>query len=150
METAINTGKSAWSSKWGFIQQRLERYGFSWWTDGEGFPKGVTAHLQPLCNIIMCSGTIPNWALSKIPWTLFKDIISKDQHYERYIVFMSAATPWTVALQAPLSMEFSRQEYWSGFSFPSPGDLPNPRIEPGFPTIQADSLSSEPPKKPKL
>ena len=40
------------------------------------------------------------------------------------------ATPWTVAHQAPLSMEFSRQEYWSGVPFPSPGHLPNPRIEP--------------------
>ena len=41
------------------------------------------------------------------------------------------ATPWTVAYQAPLSMGFSRQEYWSGLPFPSPGDLPNPGIEPG-------------------
>ena len=40
------------------------------------------------------------------------------------------ATPWTVAYQAPLSMGFSRQEYWSGLSFSSPGDLPNPGIEP--------------------
>ena len=53
-----------------------------------------------------------------------------NKHHERYIVFMFPATPWTVALQAPLSMEFSMQEYWSGFSFPSPRDLPNPRIEP--------------------
>ena len=42
-------------------------------------------------------------------------------------------TPWTVASQAPLSMGFSRQEYWSGLPFPSPGDLPNPRIKPGSP-----------------
>ena len=44
-------------------------------------------------------------------------------------------TPWTVAYQAPLSMGFSRQEYWSGLPFPSPGDLPNPGIEPGSPTL---------------
>ena len=43
------------------------------------------------------------------------------------------ATPWTVAYQAPPSVGFSRQEYWSGLPFPSPGDLPNPRIEPGSP-----------------
>ena len=49
-------------------------------------------------------------------------------------------TPWTVARQAPPSMEFSRQEYWSGLSFPSPGDLPDPGIEPRSPTLQADSL----------
>ena len=52
-------------------------------------------------------------------------------------------TPWTVACQAPLSMGFSRQEYWSGWPFPSPGDLPNPGIEPGSPALQADSLPSE-------
>ena len=57
------------------------------------------------------------------------------------------ASPWTVARQAPLSMGFSRQEYWSGLPFPSPGDLPNPGIEPGSPALQADILSSEPPGK---
>ena len=57
-------------------------------------------------------------------------------------------TPWTVAYQAPPSMGFSRQEYWSGLPFPSPGDLPNPGIEPGFPTLEADALTSEPPGKP--
>ena len=56
------------------------------------------------------------------------------------------ATPWTVARQAPLSTEFSRQEYWSGLSFPLPGDLPNPGIKPEFPA-KADSLSSEPLEK---
>ena len=52
------------------------------------------------------------------------------------------STPWTVAYQAPLSMEFSRQEYWSGWPFPSPGDLPDPGIEPGSPALQADALPS--------
>ena len=56
-------------------------------------------------------------------------------------------TPWTVAYQAPLSMGFSRQEYWSGVPFPSPGDLPGPGIELGSPTLQADALLSEPPGK---
>ena len=54
-------------------------------------------------------------------------------------------TPWTIAHQAPPSMEFSRQEYWSGLPFPSPGDLSNPGIEPGSPALQADTLPSEPP-----
>ena len=49
--------------------------------------------------------------------------------------------PWTVAHPAPLSMEFSRQEYWSGMPFPSPGDLPNPGIKLGFPAFQADALT---------
>ena len=56
-------------------------------------------------------------------------------------------TPWTVAYQAPPSRGFSRQESWSGLPFPSPGDLPNPGMEPGSPTLQADALSSEPPGK---
>ena len=57
------------------------------------------------------------------------------------------ATPWTVAHQAPPSMGFSRQEYWSGLSFPSPGDLPNPGIESGSPALQADALTAELPGK---
>ena len=52
-------------------------------------------------------------------------------------------TPWTVTHQAPLSMGFSRQEYWRGL--PSPEDLPDPGIEPGSPTLQADAFTSEPP-----
>ena len=61
---------------------------------------------------------------------------------------LTLATPWTVAHQAPLSMGFSRQEYWSGLPFPSPGDLLDPGIEPRSPTSQVDSLLSEPPGKP--
>ena len=56
-------------------------------------------------------------------------------------------TPWTVAYQAPLYMRFSRREDWSGLPFPSPGDLPNPGIEPGSPALEADALPSEPPGK---
>ena len=58
------------------------------------------------------------------------------------------ATPWTVAYQAPLSMEFSRQEYWSGLPFPSPGDPPHPGIEPRSPALQVDTLPFEQPGKP--
>ena len=58
------------------------------------------------------------------------------------------ATPWTAACQAPLSMGFSRPEYWSGLPFPSPGDLSNPGVEPGSPALQVDSLPDEPPGKP--
>ena len=57
-------------------------------------------------------------------------------------------TPWTVAHQAPPSMGFSRQEYWSGLPFPSPGDLPDPGIKPRSPALQAKALTSEPPGKP--
>ena len=57
------------------------------------------------------------------------------------------ATPWTVAYQVTPSMEFSRQKYWRGLPFPSPGDLPNLGIEPGSPALQADALPSELPGK---
>ena len=54
------------------------------------------------------------------------------------VVSHTFVTPWTIAHQAPLSMEFSRPEYWSGLPFPSPRDLPDPGIKPGSPTLQAD------------
>ena len=56
-------------------------------------------------------------------------------------------TPWTVAYHASPSMGFSRQEYWSGLPFPSPGNLPDPGIEPRSPALEADTLTSEPPGK---
>ena len=58
-------------------------------------------------------------------------------------------TLFTVAYQVPPSVGFSRQEYWSGLPFPSPVDLPDPGIKPGFPALQADALPSEPPGKPQ-
>ena len=57
---------------------------------------------------------------------------------------LTLVIPWTVACQASLSKRFSRQEYWSGLPFPSPGDLPNPGIEPVSPALQAISLPTEP------
>ena len=58
------------------------------------------------------------------------------------------AIPWTVALQALLSLGFPRQEYWSGLTFPPPGDLPNPGIEPVSPTLAGGLFTTEPPGKP--
>ena len=58
-------------------------------------------------------------------------------HFSRVQLFV---TLWPVAHQAPLSMGFSRQEYWSGLPCPPPGDLPDPGIKPGSPALQADSL----------
>ena len=65
-------------------------------------------------------------------------------------VVSDAGTPWTVAHQAPLSMGFSRQEYYSGLPFPSPGDLPDPGLEPRSLALQVDSLLSEPQGKPNV
>ena len=61
-----------------------------------------------------------------------------------------SATPWTIALQAPLSMQFSRQEYWSGLPVSFSRDLPNSGTEFRSPALQADSLPSEPPGKPEV
>ena len=65
----------------------------------------------------------------------------KCQSHSRVQLFV---TPWTEAHQAPLSMRFSSQRYWSGLPFPSPEDLPNPGIKPGSSALQADSLPTEP------
>ena len=65
----------------------------------------------------------------------------------RSVLSDSFVNQWTVARQAPLSMEFSGQEHWSGLPFPPPGDLPDPGIEPRPPALQANSLPSEPPGK---
>ena len=63
---------------------------------------------------------------------------------------LTLATPWTIACQAPLSMGFSRQEYWNGLPFPSPGELPNLGMEPRSPALQADSLPAELQGKPRV
>ena len=77
---------------------------------------------------------IPSSSLSNLPKAKVKSL----SHVRLF------ATPWTVAYQAPPSMGFSRQEYWSGLPFPSPGDLPDPGIKPRSPALQADTLPSEP------
>ena len=76
---------------------------------------------------------------------VFKDTCATNKSLSHVQLF---STPWTIARQAPLSMGFSRQEYWSGLPFPSPGDLPDSGIEPEFPAGQADPLPSEPPGEP--
>ena len=65
------------------------------------------------------------------------------------LVMSNSVNPWTVAHQAPLSIEFSRQEYWSGLPFPSPGDPPKPGIEPMSPTLAGGFLNTEPAVKPQ-
>ena len=79
-------------------------------------------------------------------WTfwLWSESVKSLSHVQCFV------TPWTVAHQALQSMEFSRQDYWSGQPFPFPGDLPNPGIKPGYPALQADSLLSKPLGKPGL
>ena len=67
-------------------------------------------------------------------------------HFSRVLLFVIL---WIVACQAPMSMGFPRQEYWSGLPFTSPRDLPDPGVKPRSPALQTDSLPSEPPRKSK-
>ena len=80
-------------------------------------------------------------------WPLELEVKVKVKSLGRVRLF---ATPWTVAYQAPLSMGFSRQYYWSGLPFPSPGDLPEPGIERLSPALYSDALPSELQEKPVL
>ena len=89
--------------------------------------------------VLFCAFRYTNWA-----FVFLRKVKVKSP--SRVLLF---ATPWTVAHQAPPSMGFSRQEYWSGLPFLSPGDLPDPGIKPRSPAFQADALTSEPPGKPQ-
>ena len=94
--------------------------------------------LECLLQTLTCSEvTSPSYRLFKI--IIIIVVVVESISCVRFFV-----TPWTVACQAPLSMGFPRQEYWSGLPFPSPGDLPDPGIKPGSPALQADSLPPEP------
>ena len=73
--------------------------------------------------------------------------MSESESVSCSVMSNSLRPPWTIACQAPLFMEFFRQEYWSELPFASPVDLPDPGIEPGFSALQTESLPSEPPGK---
>ena len=87
----------------------------------------------------VCIGTVAKYICPFLASKVKVELLSHVQLF---------ATAWIVAYQAPLSMGFSRQEYWSRLLFPSPGDLPDPEIEPRSSSLQADTLPSEPPGKP--
>ena len=105
--------------------------------------KGFVYGFLPGCKLFWH----PNEVIFKKPLLCENKIVLKKDSIKMY---PTLATLWTVARQAPLSMGFSRQEYWSGLPFPTPGDLPDPGIEPRFPALQADSLPSELCGKPKI
>ena len=92
---------------------------------------------------------IHNFCHENLLLSYLQALLYDSQHIEsesvRHSVVSDSATPWTVVHQAPLSMEFYMQESWSGWPFPSPGDLPDPGIESGSPVLQEDCLPSEQP-----
>ena len=117
---------------------------------------------SPWCSLT-CSCFIPRFCLylhmviflcvspllvSRLPSLETHWILEKIEKVKSLSCVQLFVTPWTIAYKGPPSMEFSRQEYWSGLPFPSPGDLPNPGIEPRSPALQAVALPSEQPGKP--
>ena len=108
------------------------------------------------CEYILCHKTIHFKMVKTVHFMLYIFYHKKISHVKKVKSLSRVwlfAIPWTgprgtVAYQAPPSMGFSRQEYWSGLLFPSPGNLPDPGNEPGSPALQADALISEPPGKP--
>ena len=124
------------------FQARILEWVVIFFSRGSSQPRGWTwvSHIVDRCFTI--------WATREV---IIEEIILrrkaiKVKSFSHVQLFV---TPWTVAHQDPLSMGFSRQEYWSGLPFPSPGDLPDPGIEPRSPTLQSDALTSEPPGKPR-
>ena len=132
------------------------------WENG-GFKKGKLAHIanqqqsgfssrEPvaLCQWfsaysgVWCAEEVCTNIILKCTLTMFKAVT---QNTVKVLVVQSCLTLYK-ACQAPLSMELSRQEYWSGYPFLSPGDLPDPETEPRSPALQVDSLLSEPPGSP--
>ena len=93
---------------------------------------------------------LSRWKVSDIPIDIngLQDIVCAHVHAQLLQSCPTLCDPWTVAYQAPLSMGFSRQEYWSGLACPPPGDLPDPVIKPWSPILQTDSSLSKPPGKP--
>ena len=109
-------------------------------------PWALTSESPQFKSQLFCLGTLCTsyyLNISQLSYFIFEKVKVKSLSCVRLFV-----TPWTVAHKAPLSIGFSRQEYWSGLPFSSPGDLPG--IEPRFPTLQAEALTSEPLGKPKF
>ena len=116
------------------------QYGpFSFWNVPVWYPWGGGRGWRRSCNYV-----------HQTPISCFQWIYESEKSVNSLSHIWLFATPWTVAHQTPLSMGFPRQESWSGLPYPSPGDLPNPGIEPGSLALQADSLPSEPLGKPLM
>ena len=110
-------------------------FAFPWWHDRDHLFICMFSTYISLVEWLWSLAPFFDW----IAFLLLKVKVKSLSHGQLFV------TPWTVAYEAPQSMEFSRQEYWSGLPFPSPGDLPNPGIKPRSPALQADALLSEPP-----
>ena len=106
----------------------------------QGTLKSLLQHHSSKASVLQCSA----FFMVQLSHPYMKVKVKLLSHVRLFVT----PSPWTVAHQAPPSMGFSKQEYWSGLSFPSPGDLPDPGIELRSPALQADALTSEPLGKP--
>ena len=123
----------------------------AWWATVHGVEKSIRQDLATKTTKTM------RWGTFSKGWISWFNLIRRRKYWRTYHGAQSGscvwlfATPWTAARQAPLSMEFSRQEYWSGLSFPTPGDFPKPQIRPmslACPTLAGRFFTTEPPGKP--
>ena len=88
--------------------------------------------------------------MNNVMYLLYHVWKKRQTSFHKIFVTQLCLIPWTAAHQAPLSMGFSGQEYWSGLPFPSPGDLPDPGIEPTPPALTGGFFTTAPPGKPKI
>ena len=136
--------------------------GYSPWGHRVGHDWSDWAHTHRVVQYILRAYFIPNSLYLLIPWpnvapppfllptgnswfVFYACESASFVIFSSLLYFFNSRPPWTAAYQVPLSMGFSRQEYWSGLPCPSPGDLPDPGIEPRSPALRADTLPSEPP-----
>ena len=144
---SILAWKTPWREEPGRLQSiGLQRVGHHWIHLALDKRKDINFELNCLeSNAYFVLVRAPGGSRTPFWWFNCERKKVKVKSFTHVLLFV---TLWTVAHQAPPSMGFSKQEYWSGLPFPSPGDLPDPGIEPGSPALQADALPSEPPGKP--
>ena len=139
-------GRRAWQPTPGIPAWRIP------WTEKPGGLQSIRLHrVRHDWLDLACTYTRPffnHFFFYWVVWDLCIFWIKKESESEVALSCLTLCDPMDCTHQAPPSMEFFRQEYWNGLPLPSPGDLPDPGIEPGSPTLQADTLLSEPPENP--
>ena len=134
----VNSGSWWWTGRPGVLQSmESQRFHYDWATELNWNTNNAREKI---------AGRIPEEKPGEDSQGSY--VMISDRWHESLSSAWLFVTPWTVACEAPLSMKFFSQEYWSGLPIPSPGDLPKPGMKPGFPALQANSSPSEPPGRP--
>ena len=125
---------------------RVRLFASSWTMACQAFLSFTVS--QSLLRLMSIESVMPlNYLILSCPLLLLASVFPRIKVFSKELAVASGGQ--SIGASAPPSMEFYRQRYWSGLPFPSPGDLPDPGIEPRSPALQADSVSSKPPGKPK-